>query len=188
MFRCTSVPRLVGALFGDAGTRSLRLGPGTPIESEHAASFGFVAFPRETIEDEVKPELELIAVVVFRLEGVLDDQLGEVGVFLGREQPEDHVGHIGSRFGAVERQACFLLRKTTDVVVENRERVRGHIDREASFPKASDHGVEVAIVAGSVQISAKGKVIRVHQIRHDRQKEHGAFATPQGRPRRQRSA
>lgn len=43
--------------------------------------------------------------------------------------------------------------------------------------------VEVAIVAGSVQISEHGKVIRVHQIKHDRSKEHGAFATPKGRPR-----
>jgi hypothetical protein len=48
--------------------------------------------------------------------------------------------------------------------------------------------VEVAIVAGSVQISAGGKVIRVHAIRHDRSKEHGAFATPQGRPRKAKSA
>jgi transposase InsO family protein len=48
--------------------------------------------------------------------------------------------------------------------------------------------VEVAIVAGSVQISAKGKVIRVHAIRHDRSKEHGAFATPQGRPRKPKVA
>jgi hypothetical protein len=48
--------------------------------------------------------------------------------------------------------------------------------------------VEVAIVAGSVQISAKGKVIRVHQIRHDRSKEHGAFATPNGRPRNRKVA
>ena len=48
--------------------------------------------------------------------------------------------------------------------------------------------VEVAIVAGSVQISANGKVIRVHQIRHDRSKEHGAFATPNGRPRIKKSA
>jgi hypothetical protein len=44
--------------------------------------------------------------------------------------------------------------------------------------------VDVAIVAGSVQISSKGKVIRVNAIRHDRSKEHGAFATPQGRPRK----
>ena len=48
--------------------------------------------------------------------------------------------------------------------------------------------VEVAIVAGSVQISAQGKVIRVHAIRHDRSKEHGAFATPQGRPRKAKVA
>jgi hypothetical protein len=48
--------------------------------------------------------------------------------------------------------------------------------------------VEVAIVAGSVQISEHGKVIRVHQIRHDRSKEHGAFATPKGRPRIKKSA
>ena len=48
--------------------------------------------------------------------------------------------------------------------------------------------VEVAIVAGSVQISAQSKVIRVHAIRHDRSKEHGAFATPQGRPRKAKVA
>jgi transposase InsO family protein len=48
--------------------------------------------------------------------------------------------------------------------------------------------VEVAIVAGSVQISANGKVVRVHQIRHDRSKEHGAFASPTGRPRKQKTA
>jgi transposase InsO family protein len=48
--------------------------------------------------------------------------------------------------------------------------------------------VEVAIVAGSVQISSNGKVIRVHAIRHDRSKEHGAFATPHGRPRKAKVA
>lgn len=48
--------------------------------------------------------------------------------------------------------------------------------------------VEVAIVAGSVQISENGGVIRVHQIRHDRSKEHGAFATPEGRPRKPKVA
>ncbi len=44
--------------------------------------------------------------------------------------------------------------------------------------------VEVAIVAGSVQLSVDGKAIRMHPIRHDRSKEHGAFATPNGRPRK----
>jgi transposase InsO family protein len=48
--------------------------------------------------------------------------------------------------------------------------------------------IAVAIVAGSVQLSVDDKVIRVHPIRHDRSKEHGAFATPNGRPRKPKSA
>jgi transposase InsO family protein len=48
--------------------------------------------------------------------------------------------------------------------------------------------ITVAIVAGSVQLSVDGKIIRVHPIRHDRTKEHGAFATPNGRPRKAKSA
>jgi transposase InsO family protein len=48
--------------------------------------------------------------------------------------------------------------------------------------------VDVTIVAGSVQLSRDGKVIRVHPIRHDRSRELGAFANPRGRPRRKNSA
>ena len=48
--------------------------------------------------------------------------------------------------------------------------------------------VDVCIVAGSVQLSKDGKVIRVHPIRHDRARELGAFANPKGRPRRKNSA
>jgi hypothetical protein len=44
----------------------------------------------------------------------------------------------------------------------------------------------VSIVAGSVQLSRDGKVIRVHPIRHDRTRELGAFANPQGRARRKK--
>jgi transposase InsO family protein len=44
--------------------------------------------------------------------------------------------------------------------------------------------LQVAIVGASVQLSYEGKVVRVHPIRHDRAKEHGAFATPNGRPRK----
>lgn len=47
--------------------------------------------------------------------------------------------------------------------------------------------VEVAIVGGSVQISVDGRVVRVHPVRHDPAKEHGAFANPKGRPRTPRS-
>jgi hypothetical protein len=48
--------------------------------------------------------------------------------------------------------------------------------------------IDVSIVAGSVQLSRDGKVIRVHPIRHDRARELGAFANPKGRPRCKNSA
>jgi hypothetical protein len=48
--------------------------------------------------------------------------------------------------------------------------------------------IDVTIVAGSVQLSRDGKIIRVHPIRHDRPRELGAFANPKGRPRRKNSA
>jgi hypothetical protein len=45
--------------------------------------------------------------------------------------------------------------------------------------------VQVSLVGDTVQLAVAGRVIKVHPIRHDRAKEHGAFATPNGRPRRQ---
>lgn len=45
--------------------------------------------------------------------------------------------------------------------------------------------IEVTIVAGSVQLAIDGKVVRVHPIRHDRSREHGAFSRPNGKPRSQ---
>ena len=48
--------------------------------------------------------------------------------------------------------------------------------------------IDVTIVAGSVQLSKDGKLIRIHPIRHDRSRELGAFANPKGRPRRKNSA
>ena len=47
---------------------------------------------------------------------------------------------------------------------------------------------QVCIVADSVQLSCDGQIVRVHPIRHDRAKEHGAFATPNGRPRHPKDA
>jgi len=44
--------------------------------------------------------------------------------------------------------------------------------------------VEVCIVAGSVQMTYQGSIVRTQPIRHDRTKEHGAYATPHGRPRK----
>lgn len=46
--------------------------------------------------------------------------------------------------------------------------------------------VEVSIVAGSVQLAHHGAIVRTHAIRHDRAKEHGAYGTPHGRPRKPR--
>jgi hypothetical protein len=46
--------------------------------------------------------------------------------------------------------------------------------------------VEVCIVAGSVQMACEGTIVRIQPIRHDRAKEHGAYATPHGRPRKLR--
>jgi transposase InsO family protein len=46
--------------------------------------------------------------------------------------------------------------------------------------------VEVCIVAGSVQMTYHGTIVRTQPIRHDRTKEHGAYATPHGRPRKPR--
>jgi hypothetical protein len=42
--------------------------------------------------------------------------------------------------------------------------------------------IDVSIVAGSVQLSGDGKIIRVHPIRHDRARELGAFANPKAGP------
>jgi hypothetical protein len=42
----------------------------------------------------------------------------------------------------------------------------------------------VPVVGGSVQLAVAGKVVRIHPARHDPAKEHGAFATPKGRPRK----
>jgi hypothetical protein len=48
--------------------------------------------------------------------------------------------------------------------------------------------IDVAIVAGPVQLSVDERVIRVHPSRHDRGRELGAFANPKGRSRRRNAA
>ena len=35
-----------------------------------------------------------------------------------------------------------------------------------------------------MQLAVAGRVVRIHPARHDPAKEHGAFATPKGRPRK----
>jgi hypothetical protein len=48
--------------------------------------------------------------------------------------------------------------------------------------------LQVSIVAGSVQLTHDGTLVKVHPIRHDRAKEHAAFASPNGHPRRHKDA
>ncbi len=47
--------------------------------------------------------------------------------------------------------------------------------------------LDVAIVGNNMQFSVGGEVVKISPIRHDRTKEHGAFANPTGRPRKARA-
>ncbi len=44
--------------------------------------------------------------------------------------------------------------------------------------------MQLAIVGDVVEISSGGEMLKTHPIRHDRSREHGAFANPGGRPHR----
>jgi transposase InsO family protein len=48
--------------------------------------------------------------------------------------------------------------------------------------------VEVTLAGDTVQIWGDGRILRTHAARHDRRKEHGAFANPGGRPDRTNAA
>ena len=44
--------------------------------------------------------------------------------------------------------------------------------------------IQVAVVGDTVELSIGEELIRLHPVRHDRTREHGALANPGGRPRR----
>ncbi|MFN2593433.1 MAG: IS481 family transposase, partial [Actinomycetota bacterium] len=46
--------------------------------------------------------------------------------------------------------------------------------------------VSVSLVGDTVQISLDGALLRTHRARHDRSKEFGALAQPNGKPRKVR--
>jgi transposase InsO family protein len=48
--------------------------------------------------------------------------------------------------------------------------------------------VEVCLAGDTVQIWGDGKLLRTHAVKHDRRKEHGAFANPGGRSERSNAA
>jgi len=79
---------------------------------------------------------------------------------------------------------------TPDGDAVGRQQRRGELRRRGLRLRAgwARQSINVTIVAGSVQLSQGGKVIRVHPIRHDRSRELGAFANPKGRPETPRRA
>jgi hypothetical protein len=87
---------------------------------------------------------------------------------------------------------CSALKRavTSGIVVTRMVDSSGYVSFAATMYRVGrswrGKEVEVSIVAGSVQIVCDGTVVRTHAIRHDRAKEHGAFATPHGRPRKPR--
>jgi len=48
--------------------------------------------------------------------------------------------------------------------------------------------VQVAVLGDRVEMSVGRQLIRVHTVKHDRTREHGALANPGGRPRRTNAA
>jgi Integrase core domain len=99
-----------------------------------------------------------------------------------RHLPE-HELRIGSR-----TQPRPATRSTTGPSVTRKVDTSGSICFAGSSYRVGNtykhRQVDVAVVRDSVQISVDGKLVRTHPVRHDRRKEHGAFANPGGRPRR----
>ena len=92
---------------------------------------------------------------------------------------------------AVPRQGRRTPRAaTTGIVVTRMVDASGYVSFAGTMYRAGrswrGKEVEVSIVAGSVQMAHQGTIVRTQPIRHDRAKEHGAFATPHGRPRKPR--
>ena len=91
---------------------------------------------------------------------------------------------------SVQRQALAAppTRPSTDTVVIRKVDKNGAVRfaGTAYFVGQAHrrHQVEVALVKDTVQIWGDGRLLRTHPIRHDRRKEHGAFANPSGRPER----
>lgn len=84
--------------------------------------------------------------------------------------------------------AATPARPSTDRVVVRKV---GH-NGEVSFAGADyrvgnpyrGRQVEVTLAGDTVQIWGDGRLLRTHRAKHDRRKEHGAFANPGGRPDR----
>jgi hypothetical protein len=114
------------------------------------------------------------------------------GVVVATHAQRQRPGERPSKPGRQSRASARVRPATTGLTVTRLADRNGTISFAGTNYRAGRSwaraSIDVTIVARSVQLSKDGKVIRVHPIRHDRAKELGAFATPKGRPRRQRPA
>ena len=62
--------------------------------------------------------------------------------------------------------------------------VSAHVVARATSRPTCDALGGVWLAVETVEVSTGGEVLRVHAIRHDRSREHGAFANAGGRPSR----
>lgn len=134
-----------------------------------------------------------------------------VGRFLAGETVEVEIGGDGlinvylrgvlvatmARHHPVDKEAAALRRrprgtgalaKTVGKPVLRLVDSRGSVSFAGTIYRAGNpyalKQVEVRLVKDSVQIWLEGRLIRTHPARHEKDKEHGAFANPGGRPRK----
>src|SRR3712207_7016365 len=91
----------------------------------------------EAVEDQVQAELELLAVVVARLQDVLRGELDEVRVPVDGNLGEHRLRHLGGLIGGLERQTLLLQRKAVNVAVQDREGVGGLRHAEPEIGRAN---------------------------------------------------
>jgi transposase InsO family protein len=116
---------------------------------------------------------------------------GLIEVFSDGELVATHARHHREELeAAVHRQALAAppSRPRTDAVVIRKVDGNGAIRFAGTTYWVGQayrrRQLEVALVQDTVQIWGDGTLLRTHPIRHDRRKEHGAFANPSGRPDR----
>jgi transposase InsO family protein len=98
--------------------------------------------------------------------------------------------HLPEQEERIHRQslAAAPSRPTSDRVVLRKVDHNGSVSFAGADYRAGNaykgRQVEVCLAGDTVQIWGDGRILRTHAAKHDRRKEHGAFANPGGRPDR----
>ncbi len=131
-----------------------------------------------------------------RVELVCDDGLVEIfhrGVLVAtharRHDPARQAAAIAR--GKKPRRAAKVVTprpSASSASVTRKVDSSGHVSFAATSYRVGNNykrrQVQVAVVDGTIEISIGEELIRVHPIRHDRTRAHGALANPGGRPNR----